>query len=148
MGQFPPEEAPDSQGKPDTAPGREPAPARADDDAWHSARRFGRIRVSGVRANLGRILDISGGGMRVATRSRVAPRRGDTIPVQIDVGDDEWLGVTARVAWVRVTGVLSREIGLEFVEIDDEVRRSLLAIAHTSGSAGGFRLVPESERED
>lgn len=58
------------------------------------------------------------------------------------------MSVTCRVAWVRSKGVLKREIGLEFVEIDDEVKRSLLAMAHTSGCAGGFRLIPESERED
>ena len=29
-----------------------------------------------------------------------------------------------------------------------ELLRSLLAMAHTSGSAAGFRLVPESEREE
>lgn len=104
--------------------------------------------MTGANASLGRILDISAGGMRIASRSMAhPPRQGTTIPVQIDVGDEEWMGVTCRVAWVRSTGVMKREIGLEFVEIDDEVRRSLLAIAHTSGSAGGFRLIPESERE-
>lgn len=123
--------------------GRDPG---AGDD-WESKRRFGRIRVSGVRANLGRIIDISGGGMRVESRSMApAPRTGATIAVQIDVGDNEWMGVTCRVAWVRPVGGLKRQIGLEFVEIEDEVKRSLLAMAHTSGSAGGFRLVPESER--
>lgn len=112
------------------------------------ARRFGRIRVSGASASLGRILDISAGGMRVGSRSMApGPRVGATLPVQIDVGDQEWMGVTCRVAWVRSTGVMKREIGLEFVGIEDEVKRSLLAMAHTSGSAGGFRLIPESERE-
>lgn len=111
-------------------------------------RRFGRIRVSGASASLGRILDISAGGMRVGSRSMApGPRVGATLPVQIDVGDQEWMGVTCRVAWVRSTGVMKREIGLEFVGIEDEVKRSLLAMAHTSGSAGGFRLIPESERE-
>jgi hypothetical protein len=104
--------------------------------------------VSGARASLGRIIDISGGGMRVGSRAMgPAPRVGAVLPVQIDVGDEEWMGLTCRVAWVRAAGVLKREIGLEFVEVEDEVKRSLLAMAHSSGSAGGFRLIPESERE-
>ena len=104
--------------------------------------------MSGANASLGRILDISAGGMRVLSRSvGPPPREGSRIPVQIDVGHKDWMTVNCRVVWVRPSGLLKREVGLEFIEIDQEVRSSLLAMAHTSGSAGGFRLIPQSERE-
>jgi hypothetical protein len=141
MGPSQPAERPDPSG----GPQRDAACSPADD--VQSARRFGRIRVSGAKANLGRVLDISAGGMRIASRSMTPPRRGATIPVQIDVGNEEWMSVICRVAWVRATGLLRREIGLEFVKIEDDVKRSLLAMAHTSGSAAAFRLIPQSERE-
>src|SRR5690606_13746609 len=126
-----------------------PEPSADADGPAPSSRRFGRIRVSGANASLGRILDIPGGGMRILSRSMApGPRRDATIPIQIDVGDEEWLGLTARVAWVRRVGLLQREIGLEFVEIEDGVKKALRAMAYTSGSAGGFRLLPQAERED
>lgn len=144
----PPEADSSAMGSPQQPDSGDPRARRGDPDPDSPARRHGRVRVSGANASLGRILDISAGGMRVASRAMAhPPRQGTTIPVQIDVGDQEWMSVTCRVAWVRSTGMRRRELGLEFVQIDQEVKRALLAIAHTSGSAGGFRLLPESERE-
>lgn len=106
-------------------------------------RRYGRIRVGNVRCTLGRVMDISAGGMRVLNRAMTPVKADTTVPVQVETGDG-WVEATVRVAWVRAAGVFRQEMGLEFLMIEDDARRSLMDLANRSGAAG-FSLMPDSD---
>lgn len=111
-------------------------------------RRFGRVRVGDTRCSLGRVTNISGGGMRVLNRSMTLFKAGAQLVIRVEAGSEEWLEARVCVAWVRPAGIFRQEMGLEFVAIDEEARRALLEMAHSAGCAGGFRLMAESERHD
>ncbi len=111
-------------------------------------RRFGRVRVGDTRCSLGRVTNISAGGMRVMNRSMTQLRAGAQVVIRVEAGSEEWLEARVCVAWVRPAGVFRQEMGLEFVAIDEDARRALLEMAHSAGCAGGFRLMAESERHD
>ncbi|MFG0285375.1 MAG: PilZ domain-containing protein [Phycisphaerales bacterium JB039] len=121
------------------------ARAGAADPQSACRRRFGRIRVGNVRCTLGRVMDISAGGMRVLNRSMNAVRPGATVPVQVET-DQGWVQATVRVAWVRPAGVFRQEMGLELMSIDDDGRRALMELANKAG-ASQYRLMREDEAD-
>lgn len=106
-------------------------------------RRYGRVRVGNVRCTLGRVIDISAGGLRVLNRSMTPVKANAVIPVQVE-GIENWVQASVRVAWVRPAGMFRQEMGLEIVEIEDEGRQALLELARRNG--GGFSLIPETEK--
>ena len=108
-------------------------------------RRYGRVRVGNVRCTLGRVMDISAGGMRVLNRSMTPVKAGAVIPVQVEALEG-WVQASVRVAWVRPAGMFRQEMGLEIVEIEEEGRQALLELARKSGCGGGYSLMPETER--
>lgn len=108
-------------------------------------RRFGRVRVGNVRCTLGRVIDISAGGLRVLNRSMTPVKADSVIPVQVEALE-EWVQASVRVAWVRPAGVFRQEMGLEIIDIEDEARQALIELARKSGCGGGFSLMPEGER--
>ena len=109
-------------------------------------RKYGRIRVGNVRCTIGRIVDISAGGLRVLNRAMTPVKADMTIPIQVE-SDEGWIKATARVVWVRPAGVFRQEMGLQFVEIDEDSRTALIDLARRAGSAG-FSLIPESDSRD
>ncbi len=95
-------------------------------------RRQGRIRVHGIGTSLGKVLDVSAGGARLRA-GRTVPPEGSAIELAIDTIDGP-ITLKARIAWVKRTGFLSSEIGVEFVEIDAVARRAITNIAMNSAS--------------
>jgi hypothetical protein len=74
--------------------------------------------------NLGPVLDLSHGGMRVLAGRRLS---GDhDVVISSAEGD---LALTARVVWSRRVGPRRFQIGLRFVDLDHEQTRWLARIA-------------------
>ncbi|MCH8151795.1 MAG: PilZ domain-containing protein [Planctomycetes bacterium] len=84
----------------------------------------GRLPQESLQCDLGPVLDMSSGGMRVlCTR----PYEGE---VQIHVeGYDVVLTIQARVAWIQKLGFRRFEIGLAFLDIDEDVAQMLTRIS-------------------
>ncbi len=92
----------------------------------------GRVPQELLTCNLGPVIDLSSGGMRVlATR----PRAG-TFDIRLQGGDLN-LALHARVAWTRRLGFRRHEVGLSFVDLDEDVGKVLARIStdHRARSA-------------
>ncbi len=84
----------------------------------------GRLPQESLECDLGPVLDMSSGGMRVLCRR---PYEGE---VQIHVeGYDVVLTIQARVAWVQKLGFRRFEIGLAFLDIDEDVAQMLTRVS-------------------
>ncbi len=84
----------------------------------------GRLPQESLQCDLGPVLDMSSGGMRVlCTR----PYQGE-LQVHLE-GYDVVLSVRARVAWVQKLGFRRFEIGFAFLDIDEDVALMLTRIS-------------------
>jgi hypothetical protein len=89
-----------------------------------SRRRFGRLPQEALQCNLGAVLDISAGGMRVLTRSKPSGKieivlKGYPMPGRL----------VASVSWVKRAGLFMREVGLCFENLSPEMSQALTSIA-------------------
>lgn len=95
-----------------------------------SKRNAGRVRCQDIACSLGEILDLSVGGMRVKTSSRVS-RVGSGITVTISALEGEVL-VPCTIQWIRKRGWLSREVGVKFGSLSPEVSKALCDLARAA----------------
>ena len=87
-------------------------------------RRCGRFRGTRLGCNIGRVVDLSGGGLRV--------RRATRLSSQMDVKlwtPKRQITVLAKVAWVRRIGFRKYEIGLEFLDMTPDTQKDLSTFA-------------------
>ncbi len=84
----------------------------------------GRLPQESLECDLGPVLDLSVGGMRLLCTK---PRQGD-VSVCLR-GFDVDLKLQARVAWIRRLGFRRHEVGLSFLDVDDEVAALLTRVA-------------------
>jgi len=95
------------------------------DAALDGRRSHNRLSLESVRSNLGLILDLSKGGMRV--QSRRVPE--DSI-VDVEISDDEdTLLLRAEIAWSKKIGFRRNEIGIKFLELTPELEARLTQLA-------------------
>lgn len=95
--------------------------------AGFQQRKFGRLRIEALPCNLGRVLDLSAGGVRIST-SRKLPET-----VELSLGDTQHrLVVTGNVAWQKRVGWKSHEAGISFGELSAEQRAALVKLMHCS----------------
>jgi len=87
-------------------------------------RLHGRLAQEAVRSNLGVILDLSMGGMRITT-SKVPE---GTVSVELE-DDEETITMQAEVAWSRRVGFCRHEVGLRFVDAGIETTTRLSRLA-------------------
>lgn len=99
------------------------------DDDGANRRRSGRLPQEGIACDLGRVLDLSSGGMRVVTSRRL--KAGSTMQIRLFAHSVQ-CELEVRVAWVRAIGLVRREIGLIFENVPESVARTIAAIAVTS----------------
>ncbi len=95
-----------------------------------------RLDTDGLLCREGRVLDLSGGGMRLSMAWKEAPRVGDVATYTFGEGAEE-VGLMGTVRWVRPAGRLGRraEIGIEFVGLTPAKRDALRRLA-VNGDAG------------
>lgn len=84
----------------------------------------GRVLQQGVISNVGVVIDISGGGMRVL---HTKPLEGQH-EVEITT-ESETLKLVAQVVWCKKIGFRRQMAGLRFVNIDEATVRSIARIA-------------------
>jgi hypothetical protein len=116
-------------------PANSPSKPTAARDARESTRR----RCLGVRSSLGEIVDVSGSGARVRTRSRPTIREGQKFDLTLGVLGRR-VSVGARATWIRKCAWRRWEIGLEFVSVGSDARRSFQDLARAE--AINERVVP------
>ena len=96
-------------------------------------RRHGRIHVEGLLCSWGRVLDHSGGGLRIQMTLR-CPTEGQLIHATIPTPKGE-LSVAARVAWTKRVGLLTFQAGCEFVALDADSQRLLMETASATATS-------------
>lgn len=103
-----------------------------------------RLETTGMSCHAGRVLDMSGSGMRVLVPWKTAPRVGDVETYVFGEGPEE-IQLLATVRWVRPAGRMHKraEVGVEFVGITPPKRDALRRFAATGDSTG---LGDETER--
>ncbi len=84
----------------------------------------GRTPQELLYCNLGPVLDLSAGGMRVLSTKRWA----GNLDVEL-LGADVSLTLRAKVAWAHRLGFRRHEIGLSFVDVDEDVSTILSRIS-------------------
>lgn len=94
-----------------------PRPARGAEN-----RRYGRLKGPGLSCNLGAVIDLSAGGVRVLSKRKV---KGRTV-VYFDTGDGQKLGVKTRIAWSRRIGFRTYLMGLQFEDLPLSAAKRLL----------------------
>ncbi len=87
-------------------------------------RRFGRFKGSRLGCSVGKVMDLSGGGMRI----RRATRLSSQLEVQLWTAKRQ-LTVQAKVAWARRIGFRKYEIGLAFRDLTPETQQDLTSFA-------------------
>lgn len=110
-----------------------------DDNA--NKRRHGRLRCDGMRSSFGTVLDISASGLRLKCGRR-GPTPGDVIELYL-TGSDRCVKFTAKCVWCKRTGLLHQEIGLEYIGMTDDMRRSLMIIVRETTSTEMMRPMCE-----
>ncbi len=99
-------------------------------DGRKEKRRCGRIRVELIKSNLGEIMDMSGQGLRIRRKSMFKPKLGPiTVVLKTLAGIST---IPARVVRVESRGSRIWELGVEFVDVSEDMRTTLNSIARVS----------------
>ena len=86
----------------------------------------GRIPQEQLASSLGPVLDLSSGGMRVLTTR--PPRPEERLTVRLLSGA-VCLDLACHVAWWRRLGFRRHEVGLTFLDVNEDVARMLSRIS-------------------
>ena len=87
-------------------------------------RRFGRSKGTRLGCSIGRVIDLSGGGLRIRCSTRLSSQ----MDVKLWTAKRQ-ITVPAKVAWVRRIGFRKYEIGLEFLDMTPATRKDLSTFA-------------------
>lgn len=97
-------------------------PARRD------RRNRSRVACEGLSCTLGRVLGLSATGMRVQARGRCRIQVDGRVTLTLRDSENQ-LRLSARIAWVKKTGLFQYEAGMEFVDLTFDQRRDLALMA-------------------
>ena len=89
------------------------------DESKAEERRHARLHQKLLLSNLGQVMDVSAGGLRIRSRRRPPP-----VNHQVEItlsGMDMPARVLGRVVWTRRTGLFSHEMGIELVNPDPTI---------------------------
>lgn len=98
-----------------------------------SRRRHGRVRCEQTRCTLGSVLDLSASGMRVLIKGRPRFRAGEVASMQVEI-DGGALVLMAKVVWLNKVSWRRHVAGLEFVDVEPELRQRLVELARTASN--------------
>lgn len=93
----------------------------------------GRVRVELTETNLGRVIDLSSTGMKVASRWGQRLEKGQRVRVKIRSVYGN-LDIAAQVMWITKQGWLKQELGLHFLELDEGQKKLLTHIGRSAAS--------------
>ncbi len=108
--------------------------------APENLRRHGRLRCQDVECSLGKVLDISRGGMRVRMIRKLPAKVGAFTVRLAAMGLEVY--VTCTVRWTKPAGLLRHEAGLAFAPVDEKTARILTDIARSTAYNETVRWVP------
>lgn len=92
--------------------------------SWDTRRRFGRLPQETLMSNIGLVLDLSAGGMRVLCR-RTPPER-----IRISLRGHNLPGpLNGVITWSRRVGLFRHEVGVRFEDISSETKQALADIS-------------------
>lgn len=97
-------------------------------DPVSERRRHGRVRCEAVESSRGPVIEASAGGLRLRTRSFRGLEPGSAVGMVVRAFGDPF-SINVRVVWSRRTGLLTHEVGVEFVEVTPPLRQALSQIA-------------------
>lgn len=103
-------------------------PTRHEDARHANNRRHGRVACELLTCTVGEVLDLSASGMKVLIRGRMRTEPGAVHELSLKVLGCR-LPVRARVTWSRRVGFLRHQVGFEFIDLNEQVERSLRTIA-------------------
>ncbi len=75
-----------------------------------------RVNVPQLKCNLGRVLDLSSGGVRLLSRRKLKGRHEITL-----FDRDGGVRIEAEVRWSRRLGLWKHEIGLQFLNVPSDI---------------------------
>lgn len=113
-------------------------PQNLDDTATRQAgqaRKGGRLRPLTLKCELGMVVDISGGGMRVKVKGKPGVEKGETFPLMIHAPEGA-IRVKCKVVWSRKADWRHSEIGLQFDDVEPETRAALNLVARGIAAEG------------
>lgn len=101
-------------------------------DATHpdNRRRCGRFKVAEVVTEQGSVQDLSATGMRI--RMSWKTPKIDSVHTFLITNDDVRFLVSGRVTRIIKTGIFAREVGIEFVGMDESARQGLADIVRNT----------------
>ncbi len=87
-------------------------------------RKSGRLNQETVACNLGSVINLSGGGLRLLSRRRLNGI------LNVELWDTHrGLRLRGKVAWCRRIGFRKHEVGVKFLNITPDIASDLSAIA-------------------
>ncbi len=86
-------------------------------------RRSVRVNVRQLKCNLGRVLDLSSGGVRLLSRRKLKGWHEITL-----CDRDGGVRLEAEVRWSKRRGLFKHEIGLQFLNVPPDVAAKLTAL--------------------
>ena len=102
----------------------------ADTETAAERRRSARVTTRSLHSSVGRVLDLSRTGMRVLSSRRL---RGEIEVVLLNRGGPH-LKLLARVVWSERLGFRKHLVGLELVNVSEQVASHLAKISVSGGS--------------
>ena len=87
-------------------------------------RSAGRVHAGQLKCNLGRVLDLSSGGVRLLSRRKL---RGWHVLTLFDRDGDVHIDVEVR--WSKRRGLWKHEIGLQFLNVPSDIAVQLTTLA-------------------
>ena len=88
-------------------------------------RRAGRINVGELTCDLGRLVDVSAGGVRLISRHKLSGRHEIAL-----FDEDGGVRIEAEVRWSKRHGLVKHEIGLQFLNVPPDVAAKLTALVN------------------
>lgn len=100
-------------------------------DGGAERRRKGRIKVELLECDLGDVVDLSASGMRVRRKAKKAPNDDEVMELTLTHLEGE-LPLKARVVWTKKSGFRKFDMGMEFVEMNEQAQSELNQIIRVS----------------
>lgn len=109
-------------------------------ESGEEQRRHGRLRCEQTLCCIGQVVDLSASGMLVEHRGRLIVENGQELRLTVshESGESDVV-VQVRVIRIERTGFRKHQFGLEFVDLEDDQKRQLAALARIASDQLVFR---------